>query len=79
MEFFRMLTLDLNQQLETDLIATAKESGKTVTELLKELAVEYLEDCQDIKAVEQVLKDIENGTDELLSLEEAKKIYALDN
>lgn len=74
-----MLTLDLNQQLETDLIATAKESGKTVSELLKELAVEYLEDIQDVKEAEQVLKNIENGTDELLSLEEARKIYALDS
>lgn len=74
-----MLTLEFPPQLEQEIVATAKESGKTVTELLKELAVEYLEDSQDIKAVEKVLIDIKNGTDEILSLEDARKIYALDS
>jgi len=74
-----MLTLELTPQLEQEFKATAEKSGKSAAQILKELALEYLEDSQDSQAVEQVLKDVENGTDEFLSLEEARKIYALDN
>jgi len=75
-----MLTLELTPQLEQEFKATAEKSGKSAAQILKELALEYLEDAQDIKEAEQVLKNIENGTDELLSLEEANKLLnELDN
>ena len=68
-----MLTLDIEADIEQQLNAIAKQSGKPTEQLLKEMVLDYLDDYQDTLEAEKILKAIDNGTEKVFSLAEAKK------
>ena len=73
-----MLTLHLNNELEQQFNTFSRQSGQSCEQTLKDLVVDYLEDCQDILQAEQIIKAIDNGSEQVFTLDEAKKkLYEL--
>lgn len=63
-----MLTLELNNALEQELHDLATQRGKPVSQLLKEMVAEYLEDIHDA-----AMDALARGESTTVSFEEVKR------
>lgn len=66
----------LPDYLEQSFKAIAEKNHESADQLLARLVEDFLEDYQDIQLAEKTLDDIEQGKTKVLSLADAKKLYA---
>ncbi len=71
------LNISLDEEIARELDEIAKELGEKKSHIIKD-ALMYYFDYLDIKIAEKRLKDLEEGKDELIPLEEVKKQLGLD-
>ena len=70
-----MLTLELNTELESELQCLADVQGRPVSQLLKELVLQYLEDAHDAALGDAVMDKLKNGQTSTVSFEEVKRLH----
>lgn len=68
-----MLTLELNNTLEQELHDLATQRGKPVSQLLKEMVAEYLEDIHDAALGDAAMDALARGESTIVSFEEVKR------
>ena len=75
-----MLTLNINDTVEQEFNALIKKQGKSSERVISDLILEYLEDYKDTLKAEDTIKKINEGTEQVLNLDEAEKLlYELAN
>ena len=72
------LNISLEEELAQELDNFAKELGEKKSHIIRD-ALMYYFDYLDIKLAEKILKDIEEGKEEVVSLKEAKKMLGFDD
>lgn len=65
-----MLSIRLNEDLEKDLKKVAKFEGLSVSDYVRNIIVEKLEDIYDLKVGEKALEEFEKGNKKTYSYEE---------
>ena len=71
-----MLAIRLDKDLEDRLTVAALRSGRTKTALARKAIEEYIEDLEDIAALEEALNDPDAG--KTVSLEQMRRELGLD-
>ena len=69
-----MLTLNINDTVEQEFNALIKKQGKSSERVISDLILEYLEDYKDTLKAEDTIKKINEGTEQVLNLDEAEKL-----
>lgn len=65
-----MLSIRLNEDLEKDLKKVAKFEGLSVSDYVRNIIIEKLEDIYDLKVGEKALEEFERGNKKTYSYEE---------
>jgi predicted DNA-binding protein len=73
------ITLPLSLELYTKLEDLAKSKGMTNMQLVLEALETYIEDLEDIKTADAVMKGVEEGTIKIISSEEMVRRLGLDS
>ncbi len=71
------LNISLEEELAKELNEIAKELGEKKSHIIRD-ALMYYFDYLDIKLAEKRLKDIEEGKEELIPLEDVKKMLGFE-
>lgn len=74
-----MITIELPPEAEKQLEEAARETGKDAKAWAEEVILNYLEDLEDIRDAEAVLKDIAEGRQKTTSLEDLMKEYGMEH
>jgi len=74
-----MLTIHLPEEMESQLKALAKATGKTEAYYVRKAVIEYLNDLADVHIAEKRLEDIRAGRVKTIPLEEVLSHYGLDS
>lgn len=72
-----MLTIDLPPQAERQLQKTAMETGKSAEQWAQEILLSHLEDLEDIRDVEEIMKSDDPRSN--TSLDEMIARYGLED
>jgi len=70
-----MLMVPLSPEIEKSLHALAEERGRSETDIIRELVEQYIEDQEDIRAAEEVLK----APGRIWTMEEVEREFGLDH
>jgi predicted DNA-binding protein len=68
-----MFTLELNKALEQELQDLAVQRGRPVSQLLKEMITEYLEDIHDAALGDAAMDELVRGESTTVSFDEVKR------
>lgn len=68
-----MFTLELNKALEQELQDLAVQRGRPVSQLLKEMITEYLEDIHDVALGDAAMDELVRGESTTVSFDEVKR------
>jgi predicted DNA-binding protein len=68
-----MHTVEFDAGTERELHRLAAAAGKEADQLIKEAVLNYLEDLQDAADAEAVLRRIESGEEQVISLDELER------
>jgi len=75
-----MININLNNDLSRAIESLALHQHESVEKIINDALIEKLEDYRDIKAAEQILKQIDSGEEELISWEQVKaELNDMDN
>lgn len=74
-----MIAIELSQELELQLEAIAKASGRTAADYARETIIERLEDLEDVYLAEQELIEVRAGRSKTVPLADVVKQYGLED
>lgn len=75
----KLFSLQIPENLYNTLDKISKNKQRSKGFIVRELIEEYIQDYVDLKYAEQVSREIEEGKAELISWEEIKEKYGLEN
>ncbi len=74
-----MIAIELPQELELQLEAAAKASGRTAADYARETIIERLEELEDVYLAERELIEVRAGRSETVSLGDFARQYGLED
>ena len=74
-----MVAVRVPKEIEERLDALAKKTGRTKTFYVREAILEHLEELEELYLAESILEDVRAGREKVISLEEVKKKYGLED
>jgi predicted DNA-binding protein len=75
----RVFSFQVPDKLYDVLETISKEEHRSKGYIVRELIEEYIQDYADIKYAKHVMKEVEDGKVKLISWEEIKKKYGLED
>lgn len=74
-----MLAIRLPPEIEAELAALAKRTGRTKTFYARQAILNYLEDLEDARIAEKALDEFYRSGERAIPLAEVMKEFGLDN